>query len=512
METSPALSATAPLLDVRGLDKRYAAPVLTAVDFVLMPGEVHALVGANGAGKSTLARILSGLTPPDRGTLTLEGQPYAPRSKADAERAGVRLVMQELNLLGTLSVAENLFLPRLPRRFGFVDYGALHARARAALAAVGLENVDPATPVARLGVGHQQLVEIAAALARRSRVLILDEPTAALTDPETERLFGHVRRLTAEGVGVIYVSHRMDEIRRLADRVTVLRDGRVVETAPTAQLTLDRIVNLMVGRDLVEAAERERRTFGPVALEVKGLSHGPLVQEVSFTVRRGETLGIAGLVGSGRTELLRAIYGADRPDTGEVVVDGQPVTLRSPRDAVRAGIGMIAEDRKQHGLLLRQPVRSNETLARLAAVTRPQGWVSPRREQHVAEGLAREVELRRATVDQPVAELSGGNQQKVMLARWLLRNPEVLLLDEPTRGVDVGAKATVYQVLGQLAARGKALVVVSSELRELMQLCDRILVMSAGRAVATFERGAWTEDALLAAALAGYLDREPRPA
>jgi ribose transport system ATP-binding protein len=500
----------APLLRVRGLGKRYAAPVLADVDFDLLPGEVHALVGANGAGKTTLARIVCGLTAPDGGSMTLDGAPYAPRLKAEAERAGVQVVMQELNLVGTLSVAENLFLGRLPRRLGFVDGGRLRRMATEALAAVGLEKIDPETPVVRLGVGQQQLVEIAAALARPCRVLVLDEPTAALTDPEIDLLFRHVRRLQAEGVGVIYVSHRMDEIRRLADRVTVLRDGRVVETAPVESLPLDRIVRLMVGRAVAEQHDLGERTLGPVALRVEGLSRGAAVRDVSFEVRRGEILGIAGLVGSGRTELLRAVFGADRPEAGQVIVDGRPVAIRSPRDAVRAGIGMIPEDRKAHGLLLPRPVRLNATLGRLAAVTRPRGWVAPTRERAVAERGTRQVAVHAASVEQPVAELSGGNQQKVVLARWLLRDPEVLLLDEPTRGIDVAAKATVYRLLGELAARGKALVVVSSELRELMAVCDRIAVMSAGRLVVTFARGEWTEDALTAAAISGYLDRDNR--
>ena len=499
----------APLLQIRGLHKRYAAPVLLDVDLALQPGEVHALVGANGAGKSTLARIVSGLTAPNAGAMRLEGRPYAPRSKAEAERAGVQMVMQELSLVGTLSVAENLFIDRLPRRLGFVDYARLHAMAREALAAVGLDAIDPAMPVSRLGVGQQQLVEIAAALARPCRLLLLDEPTAALTDPEIDLLFAHIRRLKAEGVGVIYVSHRMEELRRITDRVTVLRDGRVVETQPTADLPLDRIVELMVGRELVEQVDLGERAVGPVALRVEGLRRGDAVRDVSFEVRRGENLGLAGLVGSGRTETVRALFGADRPDAGRVFLgdDPAPVAITEPRDAVRAGIGMIPEDRKQQGLLLTQPVRVNATLARLDAVTR-RGWIDPARERATAERLSRDLAVQSASVEQPVLELSGGNQQKVVLGRWLLRDSDVLLFDEPTRGIDVGAKQTVYRLLGELAARGKALVVVSSELRELMAVCDRIAVMSDGALVATFARGDWTEDRIMAAALSGYLHRD----
>jgi len=501
-----------PLLTARGLGKRYAAPVLSGVDFELRAGEVHAVVGANGAGKSTLARILSGLTAPDAGAMTLNGRPYAPRNKAEAELAGVQIVIQELNLVGTLSVAENLFLRELPRCLGFVDRSALHARARTALAAVGLEDVEPDTPVARLGVGRQQLVEVAAALARSSRVLILDEPTAALTDPEVEVLFGHIRRLTARGVGVLYVSHRMDEIRRIAHRTTVLRDGRVVETAPAADLPLDRVVQLMVGRGAADRVEMPPRALGEIALLVEGLGRGAAVRDVSFEVRAGEILGVAGLVGSGRTELLRALFGADPPDAGRVHVRGRAVAIRSPRDAVRAGLGMIPEDRKAHGLLLPRSVRVNATLAHLRAMARPGGWLVSNRERAAADAATRGVALQGAGVERPVAELSGGNQQKVVLARWLLRDPDVLLCDEPTRGIDVAAKATVYRLLGELAARGKALVVVSSELRELTALCDRIAVMSAGRLAATFERSTWTEAGIMDAAISGYLDRAPAPA
>ena len=493
-----------PLLRIERLHKSYAAPVLRGVNFDVRAGEVHALIGANGAGKSTLARILCGLTSLDEGRMTLGGAPYAPSGEGEAERAGVHMVMQELNLVGTLSVAENLFLNRFPRRFGFVDFRRLHAEARRALAAVGLERVDVRLPVGRLGVGEQQLVEIAAALARPAcRLLILDEPTAALTAPEIDVLFGHVRRLKGKGVGLIYISHRMEEIRRITDRVTVLRDGRVVATRPTADVSTDEVVRMMVGRADVRQANVGRRERGEVALRVEGLCRGEKVRDVSFEVRRGEILGFAGLVGAGRTETMRAVYGADRPEAGRIYLSdsAEPLTIRHPRDAVRAGIGMVPEDRKQHGLLLARPVRLNETLARLSEVTRPRGWIDGERERQTAQRLGRAMEVQHASVEQPVAELSGGNQQKVVLARWLLRDCDVLLFDEPTRGIDVGAKQAVYALLGRLAEAGKAIVVVSSELRELMAICDRIAVMAAGRLTATFERGAWTEDAIMNAAL-----------
>ena len=493
-----------PLLRIERLQKSYAAPVLRGIDFDVRAGEVHALIGANGAGKSTLARILCGLTDVDAGRMTLGGAPYAPSGKSEAEQAGVHMVMQELNLVSTLSVAENLYLNRLPRRFGLVDYRTLHADARRALAAVGLDGTDVRLPVRRLGVGQQQLVEIAAALAQPAcRLLILDEPTAALTAPEIDVLFGHVRRLKSEGVGIIYISHRMEEIRRITDRVTVLRDGDVVATRPTADVSTDEVVQMMVGCQDVQAVDLGRRARGDVALRVEGLCRGEKVRDVSFEVRRGEILGFAGLVGAGRTETMRAVYGADRPEAGAVYLgaNAKPLAIRHPHDAVRAGIGMVPEDRKQHGLLLAQPVRLNATLARLSKVTGPKGWIDLERECRIASELSRAMQVQSASVEQPVAELSGGNQQKVVLARWLLRDCDVLLFDEPTRGIDVGAKQAVYRLLGRLAREGKALVVVSSELRELMAICDRIAVTSAGKITAVFERGAWTEDAIMNAAI-----------
>ncbi len=495
------------LLRVRGLYKSYAAPVLKDVDLEVLSGEVHALVGANGAGKSTLARIICGLTALDGGQMTLEGQAYRPRTKTEAEAHGVQMVMQELNLVGTLSIAENLFLNRLPHRLGFLDYRRLHAQAREALAAVGLEDLDPALPVRSIGVGHQQLIEIAAALARPCRLLILDEPTAALTNPEIDLLFQHVRRLKAGGVGIIYISHRMEEILTVCDRVTVLRDGSVVDTRLTQGLSVDEIVQRMVGRDRAEAVEQGKRKPGSVALRVEGLYRGDLVRDVSFDVHQGEILGLAGLVGSGRTETLRTIFGADKAEAGIVRrgADAPPLHFRQPGDAVRAGIGMVPEDRKQHGLLLPLSIGINTTLSRLQLVSRSGGWIDKAREHATATRLNDQLAVHRLSVRQPVQELSGGNQQKVVLARWLLRDCDVLLFDEPTRGIDVEARQTVYQLLNELALQGKAIVVVSSELRELMAICDRIAVLSAGRLAATFSRDEWTEEGIMAASFSGYL-------
>jgi ribose transport system ATP-binding protein len=499
-----AAASRAAALSVRGIGKRYAAPVLQDVDLDLRAGEVHALMGENGAGKSTLSRILTGLTTPDAGTMSLAGAPFAPRSRREAQRAGVQIVLQELHLVPTLSVAENLFLTDLPRRGPLIDRDALAARAREALDALGLDALDPWTPVSRLGIGRQQLVALAAALAHPCRVLVLDEPTAALTAAETELAFAHVERLRATGAAILYISHRLDEIQRVADRITVLRDGRVVGGRAARETSMAEIVALMVGEARAETAPAATSAPGAVALRVEGLTRGDRVRDVSLEVRAGEILGLAGLIGSGRTETLRAIAGADRPEAGRVSVGSRPVPAGAgAAGAVRAGIGMVPEDRRADALLLTQPIRSNVTLAGLDRVRRGP-WIDRAGEAAVVEALCAQLDVRCRSIEQPAGELSGGNQQKVVLARWLLRDCEVLLVDEPTRGVDVAAKRAVHDVLRGLAARGRALVVVSSELPELLALCDRIAVMSDGRLVTTFARGEWSEAAIVEAAFSGY--------
>jgi len=499
----------APLLTVHGLEKRYSVPVLSDFDFELAAGEVHALVGSNGAGKSTFARILCGLVSPDGGRVEFRGRPHAPRSKRDAEAAGVVMVLQELNVIGTLTAAENLFLSRLPHRSGLIDFAGLHERARTALARVGLAELDPATPAGELGVGQQQLLEIAGALAQDCRLLILDEPTAALTDPEIERLFAYLRELQAAGVGILYISHRMDEIRRIADRVTVLRDGRRIATHCAAETTPAGLVQEMVGHELPERAATGVRAAGEVALQVRHLQTAIGVRDVSFSVHRGEILGLAGLIGSGRTETLRAIYGADPLLAGEIRLGSSPapVHFREPADAVRAGVSMVPEDRKQDGLLLSQSIRVNATLASLPLHLKRAGWLDAEAEDRTTSALCERLAVRCASLEQPAGELSGGNQQKIVIGRWLARDGEVFLLDEPTRGIDVAAKDRIYQLLQELAAEQKAIVVVSSDLPELMALCDRIVVLSAGRVAAEFRPGEWTQEKITRAAFSGYLDR-----
>ncbi len=536
---TPHTSATppSPLLSIDAVGKDYTATVLDNVTLALNAGEVLALTGENGAGKSTLSKIICGLEAATRGGMRLGGQTYTPTSRRDAEQHGVRMVMQELGLIPTLSVAENLLMGRLPHRAGWLRRDALHAAASQQLAKIGLTHIDPATPVSALGIGQQQMVEIARNLHDDTRILVLDEPTAMLTPRETNYLFDQIAHLTARGVAIIYVSHRLEELRRIADRAAVLRDGRLVDVLPMAGLTEDALVQRMVGRSVNDLEDRPRRTAGPVVMGVQGIGRGTAVQDVSLELRAGEVFGIAGLVGSGRTELLRLLFGADRADRGNVTLyenfdqkvppapdyqaqaatnsiadpDSTPSTPRppvlrtlargfaTPPQAIAAGVGLVTEDRKSQGLLLAQPIRINATLSDLGAVSRG-GWLQRGLENRLVQGFIQTLRIRCRGGEQPVGQLSGGNQQKVVFARWLHRPCKVLLLDEPTRGVDVGARAEIYSELDRMAEQGRALLMVSSDLRELMAMADRIGVMSGGRMVAVFERGEWTQQSLLAAA------------
>ncbi len=522
-----------PLLAIQAVGKDYTATVLDGVNVELFAGEVLALTGENGAGKSTLSKILCGLEQPTRGGMVLGGQTYTPTSRRDAERQGVRMVMQELGLVPTLTVAENLLMGRLPHRMGWLQRDVLHAAARAQLSKIGLDTIDPATPVSQLGIGQQQMVEIARNLQDDTRILVLDEPTAMLTPRETNYLFEQIAHLTARGVAIIYVSHRLEELRRIADRVAVLRDGRLVDVRPMAGMSEDDLVQRMVGRVVSDLDHRPRRPIGPVVMSAENLGRGTAVQDVNLELRAGEIFGIAGLVGSGRTELVRLLFGADRADRGSVtlhpnselkqpqaLVDHAQVATQniakpstsaptaprtwqrgfaSPLQAIAAGVGLVTEDRKSQGLLLSQPIRINATLSDLSAVSRG-GWLQRGLESRLVQGFVRTLGIRCRSAEQPVGQLSGGNQQKVVFARWLHREGRVLLLDEPTRGVDVGARAELYGELDRMALEGRALLMVSSDLRELMAMADRIGVMSAGRLVAVFERGEWSEQSLLAAA------------
>lgn len=470
--------------------------VLHGVSFALAPGRVVGLLGENGAGKSTLMKILAGYEGLSGGALRVNGQPQQFRSSRDAEALGIVLIHQEFNLAEDLSVADNIFLGHEKRKGLFLDDRAMHAEAAAALAQVGLK-VDPATKVRRLIVAEKQLVEIAKAMARRARLLIMDEPTATLTPGETERLFKLIAQLRADGVTVVYISHKLDEVERVTDEVVVMRDGRFVTRAATADVTRHQMANLMVGRELSDLYPPRDRvsTDGAPALRVQDFSVPGWAQQASFEVRPGEILGFAGLVGAGRTELFEGLLGL-RPGSGQVELAGHAVHLRSPRDAARHGLTYLSEDRKGKGLHVAFGLRENLTLMALEQYARP--WLRPDAERAALDTAVKDYGIRTGSLDVRASSLSGGNQQKLALAKVLQPRPKVVVLDEPTRGVDVGAKRDIYFLVQRLAREGLAVIVISSELMELIGLAHRVAVMRAGRIVATLPADGLTEEQLIA--------------
>jgi ribose transport system ATP-binding protein len=493
------------ILLLEGITKRFPGVVaLDRIDLSIRRGEVHVLVGQNGAGKSSLVKLLCGVHAPDEGRILLDGAPYAPRNTHEAIAAGIRIVYQELNLLPYLSVGENIFFQRLPRRLGLVDQKALHRDAEAMLREVGLA-ISPAVPVETLGVAQMQLVEIAKALSTRSRVLILDEPTATLTPREIHRLFEIIARLKAKGVTVIYISHRLQEVFDVGDRITVLRNGRKVETLGARDASIPQIVKLMVGKELGEAYPfRADVQPGAEALRVEELRRRGSPHPLSFAVRRGELVGVAGLVGSGRTEAMRTLFGADPKASGRIFRDGRELSIARPADAVRHGICLLTEDRKAQGLILDMTCAVNVTLADLARVSRA-GLLDVAAERTAAEGLVRDLGIKTPSVYQLARNLSGGNQQKLVIAKWLFRNAEVLIFDEPTRGIDVGARLEIYGLLWRLAAEGKAILIVSSDLPEIMGICHRILVFSNGRITGEVPRAEFGQERILSLAYQEYV-------
>ncbi len=469
----------APLLRVTDLRKSYPGVVaLGGVDLDVRAGEVLALVGENGAGKSTLIRIVAGAQRADAGEVVLDGLDLRGRNPAAVAAAGVAVVYQEQSLVPQLSVRANLHLGR-ERHAGWLSTREETARAREALTRLGLGDLDVETPVAALDVAVRQLVEIARALLADARLLILDEPTAALTPREAEHLFAVVAELRARGLGIVFVSHRLDEVFRLADRIAVLRDGARVGVWPTGELDRARLIELMVGRPLEREFPRRAAAIGDVVLEARGVGGGP-VRDVDLALRAGEVVGLAGLVGAGRTELARLLFGADRLVAGEIRLDGRPLRLRSPRDAIARGICLLTEDRKGQGLVLGLSARENFALANLDLWSRG-GWLDRRAEAGAFDRFANSLRLKVSGPAQLAGELSGGNQQKLLVARWLVRDARVIIVDEPTRGIDVGAKHEIYLLLNDLAARGKAILMISSELPEVLGMSDRVLVMHEGR-------------------------------
>lgn len=497
------------LFTATNITKRYeAVTVLDEVQLDVRRGEVHALLGANGAGKSTLCKIISGLTPASNGSMQLDGIDFRPISKQAAELAGVQIVQQELNQIPTLTVAENISLCRLPNTAGIINRKRLAQRARGALDRIGLSDITADTIVGTLGVGRQQMIEIATALDRECKLLILDEPTASLSPAEVERLFEQLEQLRRDGIGIVYISHRLNEVARMADRVTVLRDGKYVCTQDASALTTEQMVELMSGEEAVASSEFESFASDTVAMRVTDISGG-IVQDVSFSVRRGERLGIAGLVGSGRTELLRLIFGADLAESGSVGIGGQtPKRFAHPQAAVDAGLAMVTEDRKQNGLLLSQSVRVNTTLCSLFKRFSLMGVLRGFREREVTQEMVDDLQTKCEHLGQTIETLSGGNQQKVAISKWLVWDPDVFFFDEPTRGIDVSARRRIYSLLDSLAKSGKAIVIVSSDLDELLETCDRIGVMSAGRWVEEFSRDSWSTDRIMQAAFSNYKQAE----
>lgn len=486
-----------PLLAARDVSKSFGhVEVLHDVAFDVAPGEVHALVGENGAGKSTLLKILAGQIQPSAGSLSLGGEPVAFASIAEAERRGIVLIHQELNLATHLTVEQNIFLGRELRRGPFLDSAAMRRQARAVLEELGAA-IDPAAPVRALTVAQRQMVEIAKAVSRDVRVLIMDEPTAVLTGAEVAALVRFVRKLQAQGVGIAYISHKLDEVLALADRVTVLRDGRVVTTRPADGLTEHALAGLMVGRDLSDVfpPKQPPPPDAPVVLEVRGVQVPGWVGEASFSLRRGEILGFAGLVGAGRTELMEGIAGLRPRRAGTILRDGRPVRIRHLRDATAAGIAYLTEDRKGRGLLLGQRPRPNLTLLALREYGRV--FVDRAREARALDEAVQAFDIRAANLDVPVGSFSGGNQQKLLLAKTMQVAPRVLVVDEPTRGIDIGTKQQIYRFLHALAAKGVGIVLVSSEMPELIGLSHRVAVMHGGRIAGVLEGNAMREDAIV---------------
>ncbi|NLH06357.1 MAG: sugar ABC transporter ATP-binding protein [Chloroflexi bacterium] len=479
---------------------------LDDVTFEVGRGEIHALVGENGAGKSTLMKILTGALRPDEGRILLRGEPVRIDNPSDAQALGISIIYQELSLIPYLTVGQNIFLGREPRGLlpGFIDWRELYGRAQALLDQFGLD-IDARTEVRFLSIAEQQMAEVAKALSLNADLIAMDEPTSSLTERETEVLFDLMRSLRDEGVSLIFISHRLSEIFEVCDRITVLRDGKLIGTTPTAELTEDEVVSMMVGREIDEMFPRTATERGRVVLEVSGLSDGDELQSVSFKLHSGEILGVAGLVGAGRTALAETLFGIRHPVAGEVRIEGERVTINSPQKAIELGMGFVPEDRKQQGLFLNMAVRENIVISDLDEVA-SWGFLKFREVERLAQDYVNRLDVRTPSLRQRVRNLSGGNQQKVVIARWLTLKPRVLILDEPTRGIDVGTKAEIYHLLNQLARQGVAVLVISSELPEVLGISDRILVMHEGRITATLNRDEATQDAIMRAATGGKIN------
>jgi ribose transport system ATP-binding protein len=484
------------LLLMQGICKAYpGVQALKEVNFEVRAGEVHALVGENGAGKSTLVKIITGAVQPDRGEIVFKGSELERLDPRFSRDLGIGVTYQEINLVGALSVAENVLFGHFPARGGLLDWRRLNEEAARLLQELNLD-IDPTTLVEDLSVGQQQLVEIARAAFLTRELIIMDEPTSALSEQETEVLFSLIERLKDRGTSVIYVSHRLEEVLRIADRITVLRDGEYVGTLERAQATQDAIIHMMVGREISDLFPKQDATIGEPVLEVRNLSRRGAFHDINFSLRKGEIVGLFGLLGSGRTETAHAIFGLDHIDEGEIFLDGEKVEISSPAKAIGHGLGFVPEDRKTLGVVLRFNVRENISLPSLGALTQL-GLISSRKERELARHMVEQLDIRTPSLDQKVVNLSGGNQQKVVIAKWLARESNVLIVDEPTRGIDVATKAQVHALMSQLAQEGVGVLMISSELPEVLAMSDRILVLHEGRITGEFSRNNATSEAIM---------------
>jgi len=485
------------LLEMKGIVKEFpGVKALKNVDFSLKEGEIHALLGENGAGKSTLMKVLSGVYAKDAGEIVLAGQSVEFSGPREAQKLGIGIIHQELNLVPELTVMENIFLGREPHHMGFIDKKNMKLDATEVLHKLG-SDIKPDALISELSIGAQQMVEIAKQLSQKTQILIMDEPTAALTEKETEKLFSIIRQLAASGVGIVYISHRMEELFALSNRITVMRDGSYVGTVNTAEVVFDDLVKMMVGRELTKRFPKENVAVGQEVLRVAGLTRIGVLHNISLTVRTGEIVGLAGLMGAGRTELARAIFGADKIDSGEIFIDGEKKNIQSPTDGIRAGIGLITEDRKHEGLVLSMSVGKNISLAALKSVCQ-QTFIKNSIENKLIEQHISNLKIRTPDADKEVKGLSGGNQQKVVIAKWLSNNPKILIMDEPTRGVDVGAKAEIYHIMNMLVKEGVGILMISSELPEILGLSDRVLVMSRGKITGELNIDEATQEKIMA--------------
>ena len=486
------------ILTMKGIDKSFpGVHALDHVDLEVCRGEVHALMGENGAGKSTLMKVLTGIYSKDAGTITYEGKEVEFHNPREAQEAGVVIVHQELNMMNHLTVAQNIFIGREFMKGFLIDDARMNIEAKKLFDQLGID-INPAEKMGNLTVGKQQMCEIAKAISHEAKVIIFDEPSAALTESEIEELFKIIRDLREKQLGIVYISHRMDEIKVITDRVTVMRDGTYVGTLITKDCTKDDIINMMVGRVIYEEPKTHSMVpdDAPVVLKVEHLNAGKMVQDVSFELRKGEILGFSGLMGAGRTETARALFGADPKTGGDIYINGEKVTINSPEDAVKHGIGYLSEDRKRFGIVVQKTITENSTMATLEKYTSGL-FINKAEEKKVAEQYIKELATKTPSADELVVNLSGGNQQKVVIAKWLVRNCDILIFDEPTRGIDVGAKNEIYKLMNRLAAEGKSIIMISSEMTEILRMSDRIVVMCEGKKTGEIRIEEATQEAIM---------------